>query len=55
MQIWTCTTNDVNQQWSFTADNRIAWTNHGECLDLSNGQVVAGNQVCPLAIFADVM
>jgi len=45
MQIYTCASGNTNQQFSITADNRIAWTNHGECLDLTNGVVTSGNQV----------
>jgi hypothetical protein len=45
MQIWACTDGDINQQFSITEDNRIAWTNKGECLDLTNGVSTPGNQV----------
>ena len=45
MQIYTCFSGNTNQQFSVTADNRIAWTNKGECLDLTDGLVAAGQPV----------
>ncbi|KAG6918418.1 hypothetical protein DXG01_014597 [Tephrocybe rancida] len=44
MQIWTCTANDVNQQFSYTGDNRLAWTNKGKCVDLTSGNQASGTQ-----------
>ncbi|KAL4268370.1 Carbohydrate-binding module family 13 protein [Pleurotus pulmonarius] len=37
MQIWTCQPGNPNQQWSYTFDYRLAWTNQGKCLDLPGG------------------
>ena len=45
MQIYTCSAGNVNQGFSVTTDNRIAWTNHGECLDLTDGSLANGNPV----------
>jgi len=45
MQVYTCSTGNTNQQFSITADARIAWTNKGECLDLTDGSLTSGNQV----------
>lgn len=53
MQIYGCGSGgvgDANQQWSATADNRIAWTNMGECLDLTNGSDTNGNVVSTCGI-----
>ena len=51
MQIYTCNTGNVNQRFSVTSDQRIALTNHGECLDLTEGDLTNGNRVsdsfCP--------
>jgi hypothetical protein len=46
IQIWECFTGNTNQQWSVTADNRIAWTNKHECLDLTDGVLSGGSRVC---------
>lgn len=45
MQIYTCSAGNVNQQFSVTADNRIAWTGKGECLDLTGGSTTSGTLV----------
>jgi hypothetical protein len=45
MQVYTCASGNTNQMFSITADARIAWTNHGECLDLTDGSLVSGNPV----------
>ncbi|KIJ55622.1 carbohydrate-binding module family 13 protein [Sphaerobolus stellatus SS14] len=45
LQIWTCGTNNPNQQFYYTGDNRLAWTNHGKCTDLTSGLLTAGNPI----------
>jgi len=40
LQIWTCTPNDPNQQFSYTRDNRVMWAN--KCVDLTDGNQAAG-------------
>ncbi|KAF8071514.1 carbohydrate-binding module family 13 protein [Lyophyllum atratum] len=45
MQIWTCSTNNANQKFGYTGDNRIGWVNKGKCLDLSGGNTAAGTRV----------
>lgn len=45
LQVWTCTANNANQQWFYTTDNRLAWTNHGKCTDLTSGSLVDGTPV----------
>ncbi|KAG6915946.1 hypothetical protein DXG01_009168 [Tephrocybe rancida] len=45
MQIWTCSANNANQQFSYTRDNRLAWTNKGKCVDLTAGNTASGTQV----------
>lgn len=37
MKIWQCYDNLPAQQWFYTGDNRVALTNRGLCLDLTNG------------------
>ncbi|KAF5331744.1 hypothetical protein D9758_017189 [Tetrapyrgos nigripes] len=38
LQIWTCSNNgNPNQNFWYSDDYRLAWTNHGKCLDLTNG------------------
>jgi len=44
MQIWDCTPGDINQEFTVTGDDRIAWTNEHECLDLTDGILTAGSQ-----------
>jgi hypothetical protein len=29
LQVWTCAAGNPNQQFYYTSDNRLAWTNHG--------------------------
>jgi len=45
LQIWTCTSNNPNQQFSYTGDNRLSWTNHGKCMDLNGGSLADGNRI----------
>jgi len=46
LQIWTCSTNgNQNQQWYYTGDNRLSWTNHGKCTDLTDGSLADGNRI----------
>ncbi len=46
LQVWSCSgSGDANQQWFYTDDNHLAWTNHGRCVDLTNGSMTAGNHV----------
>ncbi|KAL0569265.1 hypothetical protein V5O48_012708 [Marasmius crinis-equi] len=45
MQIWTCSTNrNPNQQYWYTGDLHLSWTDHGKCLDLPNGDLTDGNR-----------
>jgi hypothetical protein len=48
MQIWSCTPGegDAAQHFTLTADRRIQWANTAECLDLTDGSLTSGNQVC---------
>ncbi|KAJ6492554.1 carbohydrate-binding module family 13 protein [Mycena vitilis] len=44
LQIWTCSTNNnANQQWYYTSDYHLSWTNHGKCVDLTGGSTADGN------------
>lgn len=45
LQIWQCYSGSTNQQWYWTTDNHLAWTNQGKCLDLTDGSQTNGNQV----------
>ena len=45
MQVYTCGSRNPNQQFTITADKRIAWTGKGECLDLTGGSIATGNVV----------
>lgn len=46
LQIWTCSTdNNPNQQFYYTGDYHLAWTNHGKCMDLTGGSQSDGNRV----------
>lgn len=38
MKIWQCYDNLPAQQWFYTGDNRVALTNRGLCLDLTDGK-----------------
>ncbi|KIY43865.1 macrofage activating glyco protein [Fistulina hepatica ATCC 64428] len=44
LQIWTCASGDVNQQFYYTSDHHLAWTDHGRCVDLTGGNLSAGNR-----------
>ncbi|KAJ7765851.1 carbohydrate-binding module family 13 protein [Mycena maculata] len=44
LQIWTCSKNNANQQWWYTGDYHLAWTNHGKCLDLTNSNQADGTR-----------
>jgi len=47
LQIYACDTTgkNKNQQWYYTTDNRLAWTDHGKCTDLTNGSTANGNVI----------
>ncbi|KAA1473311.1 hypothetical protein DENSPDRAFT_802382 [Dentipellis sp. KUC8613] len=57
VQLWECVQGNTNQQWYYTGDNRwagiliflaraaLAWTDHGKCLDLTNGNQTPGTVV----------
>jgi hypothetical protein len=45
MKIWTCYDGLPQQDWWWTGDNRIALTNQGMCLDLTDGNLSDGNQL----------
>ncbi|KAG5643085.1 hypothetical protein DXG03_001580 [Asterophora parasitica] len=45
LQIWTCSANNANQQFAYTRDNRLAWTNRGKCVDLSSGNKASGTRI----------
>jgi hypothetical protein len=45
LQIYTCSPNDPNQQFSYSRDNRLGWTNTGKCVDLPNGNQADGTPV----------
>ncbi|KAF8071512.1 carbohydrate-binding module family 13 protein [Lyophyllum atratum] len=45
LQIFTCTTNNPGQMFSYTRDNRLAWTNKGKCVDLTSGNQSNGNPI----------
>ncbi|PPQ83495.1 hypothetical protein CVT25_006985 [Psilocybe cyanescens] len=46
MQIWTCTSNNANQQFAYTTyNNRLAWANKGKCVDLSGGNTGDGTRI----------
>ncbi|KAJ7189488.1 carbohydrate-binding module family 13 protein [Mycena pura] len=45
LQIWTCGTGNQNQQFYYTTDNHLSWTNHGKCADLSGGSLADGNRI----------
>jgi hypothetical protein len=49
MKIWECFVDLPQQDWFYTDDNRIALTNQGECLDLTNGILTNFN---PLQVWA---
>ncbi|TFK34557.1 macrofage activating glyco protein [Crucibulum laeve] len=45
LQIWTCTSANQNQQFFYTGDNRLSWTNHGKCTDLPSGNQADGTRI----------
>ncbi|KAH9481838.1 hypothetical protein JR316_0006368 [Psilocybe cubensis] len=46
MQIWTCTSNNANQQFVYTTwDNSLAWANKGKCIDLPGGSTADGTRI----------
>ncbi|KAJ7589816.1 carbohydrate-binding module family 13 protein [Mycena floridula] len=45
LQIWTCGAGNKNQQFFWTNDHHLAWTNQGKCLDLTDGSMVNGNRL----------
>jgi hypothetical protein len=45
MQIYTCFAGNTDQMFTVTGDQRIAWTNMGECLDLTDGNTSPGTPV----------
>ncbi|KAF8813554.1 carbohydrate-binding module family 13 protein [Phlegmacium glaucopus] len=42
LQILTCSSNNPNQQFSYTRDNRMVWTNKNKCVDLAGGNQADG-------------
>lgn len=46
MKIWQCYDNLPAQQWFYTGDNRVALTNRGLCLDLTDG-------ACSFPVYTD--
>ncbi|KAF7297575.1 Ricin B-type lectin domain-containing protein [Mycena kentingensis (nom. inval.)] len=42
--IWTCDANNANQKWYYTGDLHLAWTDHGRCIDLTDGKLTDGNR-----------
>lgn len=46
LQIWTCGTNNPNQQWEINGDQTVSWAGRNKCVDLTNGNTANGNQVC---------
>lgn len=45
LKIWQCYPGLKQQQWWYTDDDRIAITNSGLCMDVTDGKQVNGNQV----------
>lgn len=45
MKIWQCFDNLPAQDWFYTADDRVALTNQGFCLDLTDGNIANANQI----------
>lgn len=45
LQLYTCYAGSTYQQWYYTGDYHLAWTNHGRCVDLPSGSTANGNQV----------
>ena len=45
LQVWTCSANNANQQFSFNKwVNILTWNKNGKCLDLQAGNTNAGNR-----------
>jgi len=54
LQIWTCGTNNPNQQWWYSIwDTTLSWRDHGKCVDLTDGSMTNGNKVCFSKIIRD--
>jgi len=45
LQIWTCSASNQNQQFYYTGDYHLSWTNHGKCMDLTGGSQNDGNRI----------
>ncbi|KAF5331745.1 hypothetical protein D9758_017188 [Tetrapyrgos nigripes] len=46
LQIWTCSTGgNPNQNFFYTGDYHLSWTNHGKCMDLPDGNTGNGNPI----------
>ncbi|KAF7773122.1 CAZyme family CBM13 [Agaricus bisporus var. burnettii] len=46
MQIFTCSSGNANQQWSYDVwSKRLSWKGHNKCLDLSAGSTADGNRL----------
>lgn len=46
LQIWTCSTNNANQQWQYSVwDNTLKWTNQNKCMDVTDGVQSDGNRI----------
>ncbi|KAF9028564.1 carbohydrate-binding module family 13 protein [Hymenopellis radicata] len=46
LQILTCSTdNNPNQQFYYSGDFHLAWTDHGKCMDLTDGNQSDGNRI----------
>jgi hypothetical protein len=45
LEISDCVSGNVNQQWYWTDDNHLVWTNHGRCMDLTEGSLANGNRI----------
>jgi hypothetical protein len=45
LQIWDCSSNSPDQQWFWTTDNHLAWTNHTRCMALTDGSLANNNSI----------
>ncbi|KAG5652611.1 hypothetical protein H0H81_004393 [Sphagnurus paluster] len=45
LQISSCSAGNANQQFAYTRDNRLAWTNTGKCVDLTAGNQASGTRI----------
>jgi len=43
LQIYSCVSDNTNQEWVFNSNFSIQWKNHNKCLDLTDGNVANGN------------